>query len=89
MPLDKCVGCGRPAFEFWPPNQMPIIRFCGTKECLGHLVEIWHKIGIESDKAVYDRAFTRIQPRKELADLQEEILNRIGKEDAGKYSFCC
>lgn len=40
VPTEACKGCGKPAYKFWPPRQMPIIRYCGLEECLKHLVNI-------------------------------------------------
>lgn len=40
VPEVACRGCGRPAYKFWPPKQIPIIRYCGLEDCLKHLVNM-------------------------------------------------
>ena len=42
VPLESCMGCGKPAFRFWPRNQQPIVAYCDKEECLTHLVAL-HK----------------------------------------------
>jgi hypothetical protein len=40
VPIESCRGCGRPAFQWWPKAQSPIIRYCGFETCLSALIKI-------------------------------------------------
>ncbi len=44
VPIDACKGCGRPAAQYWPEDQEPILKYCGRKECLAVLV-VKHRVG--------------------------------------------
>lgn len=40
VPNSVCRGCGKPAYKFWPPNQIPIIKYCGMETCFNALVRV-------------------------------------------------
>lgn len=95
VPLVKCLGCGRPAFVFWPAGQLPIIRFCGSNECLAHLIEVRQpNMGVQT--GFIQRALSLIKPTAGLVALKEEILarykaNKRHGDDTAllPFGYCC
>lgn len=74
VPVDACLGCGRPAYRYWPPRQLPIIRYCGLEDCLKHLV----RIHLPSKPAIVAaaekmKAFARRDPVKEELERQRAL----------------
>jgi hypothetical protein len=78
-----CLGCGRPAFKFWPAHQIPLIQFCGLEECFTKLVKIhrpnklagfvrtggYHPVAIiDAVKALTRRATHRHDDMEDLKD---------------------
>lgn len=71
-----CKGCGKPANKFWPPRQMPIIRYCGMETCFSQLVKIHPRPVPRLVQVVdaIDKANRRRDPKEELEDMKRRLM---------------
>jgi hypothetical protein len=73
IPLATCQSCGRPGFKLWPPNQKPIVSYCGLELCLTALVTI-HKSSGQTTKVSGPAG--RYVPMCELLPVDEDDIER-------------
>lgn len=87
IPTVSCRGCGRPAFKFWPPRQVPIVQYCGLEACLSAMVTLHStkpsltKGMIVSVKDLIDDANKRRALHKTSDDLAFKFRHLVGEDD--------